>query len=91
MPNPLSTLNDTIIRKNIQVFAPKRIISVAAYVEWVPDEVDKAFMSSDYTSFTLGADSSSGSTYINLNDGQVIGIQPGMTFTFSTAVDLAVM
>jgi len=91
MPNPFSTPDDTIIRTKLPVFAPRRIISVAAYVEWVPDEPDKAFFSSDDAAFTIGADSSSGSTYINIAAGQVLGIVPGMTFTFSTAVDLAVM
>ena len=91
MPNPFSTPDDTIIRTKLPVFAPRRIISVAAYIEWVPDEPDKAFFSSDYSAFTIGADSSSGSTYIDISPGQVIGINPGTTFTFNTAVDLAVM
>jgi len=38
MPNPFSTPDDTIIRTKLPVFAPRRIISVAAYTEWVPDD-----------------------------------------------------
>ena len=91
MPNPFTSPDDTIIRTKIPVFAPKRIESVAAYTEWIPEASDRAFMLSEDSAFTLGEDSSSGSTYINLAGGKPIGIQPGMTFTFNTAVDIAVM
>ena len=91
MPNPFTTPDNKIIRTKVPVFAPSKIVSVSAYTEWIPEETDLAFMSSEDTSFTIGEDSSSGSNYINLFAGFVIGIRPGTTFTFSTAVDLAVM
>ena len=90
MPNPFSTPDETIIRHKIPVFAPYKIESATADVEWVPDTVDRAFFTSIDTTFTIG-EGTSASTFVNIAAGQVIGIKPGTTFTFSTNVDLAVM
>jgi len=90
MPNPFTTPDETIIRTKIPVFAPYKIVEVDANAEWTPSTTDRAFISSVATTFTLG-EGTSESVFINLLAGQVLGIKPGITFTFSTNVSLAVM
>jgi len=90
MPDPYNTPNEIIIREKIPVFAPKKIVEVAAYTEWEPSVGDVAFFSSADTTFTLGAGDSE-DVYVNLMQGQVMGIRAGQTFTFPEAVVLAVM
>jgi hypothetical protein len=91
MPNPFISPDETIIRTKIPVFAPRHIESVAAYTEWIPEAGDKAFAASQDFAFTIGEDSSSGSTYIDWPASLPLGIAPGITFTFNVAVDLVVM
>jgi hypothetical protein len=87
MPNPLFTPNDTIVRKNIPVFAPSKVVAITATVEWSPSTADVAFCASSDTTFKIGT----GTLYYSLSAGQVIGIKPGNKFTFSTSFNLAVM
>jgi len=85
-----STPDDSIIRTNIPVFAPSKIVSVTATELYTPADEDKAFFVSDDTTMTIGA-ATVGSLYVNLAAGQIIGIKSGMTFTFTTTTTLAVM
>jgi len=92
MPNPFITIDETIIREKIPVFAPKKIVEVSLGEEWIPDTGDVAFYSSEDTTITFG-DGDSTSTYVNLLQGQVLGIRKdvSVSFTFSTNVTLLVM
>ncbi len=90
MPNPFSDHEGRIVSENVPVFAPKRIQQMTLGVEWTPSDNDIAFYPGTATTFTLGAGDSS-SIYIDLPAGQAMGIKPGITFTFSTSVVIAVM
>lgn len=90
MPNPFTTPDETIIREKIPVFATRRIVSVTEAQKWTPLAGDKAFYASVDTTYTLG-EATSESVYVSLMQGQVVGIVPGMTFTFTTTTTLAVM
>ena len=82
------TINRRIITKDIPVFAPSRIDAITATAVWTPQEQDVSFCVGDNsTTFKIGA----GTLEFTPVSGQIIGIRPGNTFTFSTSFNLAVM
>lgn len=75
-----------ICNNPIQVFAPKRMQAVTGGVEWEPRQGDVAFSPSVDCAYSI-----SGGQAVDLYRGEVRGIVPGCTYTFSLSQHLEVM
>ena len=68
----------------IQVFTPKKVVSITSATAWTPDEDDSVFCVPSDCTYTITLNGST-SDSANLTAGDVRGIVEGASYTFTIA------
>lgn len=75
----------------LQVFKPRRIVTVTQDVAWEPGDNDSVFMSTADCNYIITTDSGVDQTEVALSRNVAKGITKNYTYTFDAAVKLEIM
>ena len=77
--------------KNMQVFAPAKVVTVISGTPWVPEKDDRVFMPTVDVNLVITTASESAQTSVPIPAHLPVGINKGFTYTFDAAITIMVM